>query len=210
MNRQKHFKMKKALKLTRLIFCSIMLILTGMTSSFSQGKNESANLLLNPNFDFHSFINHREGKPVSFSSQNVAFWNTDKWGDIEVIRESHVSDIIRPAFSTHNLVAINPGKKLWQFFTLPVGGLAHGDQLNLSVYGFQKKGNQLKSKIKLMKLDSEDGEWSPKNFGMSDSRTFPRHSRGELVVAKEYNISDNKPGTIELKIKNAIITGKKK
>jgi len=207
-NWQKGYKMKKVFRLKRLIFGSITFILTGLTLAFSQGKNESANLLQNPYFDFHSFINHRDGKPVSFSSHNVAFWNTDTWGDIEVMRESHVSDGIRPVFSTHNLVAIYPGKKIWQFFTLPEAGLAHGEQLNLSVYGYQKKGNLLKAKIKLMKLDSEDGEWSPKEFGMGDSRTFPRHSRGELVISKEYNITDNKPGTIELKIKNAIITGR--
>ena len=145
--------MEKVLNLKRLIVVSVIIILTGYNPSFSQDKNSSDNLLLNPVFDFHSFINHREGKPVSYSSHNVAFWNTDRWGDIEVIRESHVSDTIRPVFSTHNLVAINPGKKIWQFFTLPEAGLAHGEQLNLSVYGYQKKGNLLKAKIKLMKLD---------------------------------------------------------
>jgi hypothetical protein len=201
--------MKNTPKLKSLILGSVIIILSGLTSSFSQDKNLSTNLLLNPVFDFHSFINHREGKPVSFSSHNIAFWNTDNWGDIEVIRESHVSDKIRPVFSTNNLVAINPGKKIWQFFTLPEAGLSHGEQLNLSVYGYQKKGNMIIARIKLMKPDSEDGEWSPKDFGMKDSRTFPRHSRGELVTAKEYNISDIKPGTIELKIKNAIITGKR-
>lgn len=201
--------MENSLNFRKSIFISILLILTGTSFLFSQVKNESANLLVNPVFDFHSFINHRDGVPVSFSSHNVAFWNTDSWGDIEVMRESHVPDIIRPVFSTHNLVAINPGKKIWQFFTLPEAGLSHGEQLNLSVYGYQKKGNLLKAKIKLMKLDSEDGEWNPKDFGMRDSRTFPKHSRGELVVAKEYSISDNKTGTIELKIKNSIITGKR-
>lgn len=185
------------------------MIFTCVTLTYSQAKNESANLLTNPVFDFHSFINHRDAIPLSFSSHNIAFWNTDSWGDIEVMRESHVPEMVRPTFSTHNMVAINPGKKIWQFFTLPEAGLAHGEQLNLSVYGYQKKGNLLKAKIKLMKLDSEDGEWSPKDFGMKDSRNFPKHSRGELVVAKDYSITDSKTGSIELKIKNAIITGKR-
>ncbi len=107
--------------------------------------------MLNPRFDFHSFINHREGIPLSYSSGNVAFWNTVAWGDIEVMRESHVADSVRPKFSTHNMVAIKPGKKIWQFFTLPEAGLAHGEKISLSVYGYQSKGNTLKAKIKLMK-----------------------------------------------------------
>ncbi len=100
-------------ELKKLILGSIVFIIIGITSFFSQGKNESANLLLNPGFEFHSLINHREGRAESFSSSNVAFWNTDRWGDIEVIRESHVADSIRPKFSTHNLIAIKPGKKVW-------------------------------------------------------------------------------------------------
>ena len=57
----------------------------GIPRVFSQGNNKSFKLLLNSYFDFHSFINHREGKRVSFSSNNVAFWNTDLWGDIEAL-----------------------------------------------------------------------------------------------------------------------------
>ena len=200
--------MEKTLRIQRFCFCLIFLLVTEIPQSFSQGDNESGNLLLNPYFDFHSFINHRDGNPVSYSSKNVAFWNTDFWGDIEVIRESHVSDFIRPRFSTHNLVAIKPGKKIWQFFTLPEAGLAHGDHLNLSVFGYQPQGNLLKAKIKLMKLDSEDGDWSPKTFGMEDDRTYPKHSRGELVIAKEYQTSIANKGIVELKIKNAEISGK--
>lgn len=179
-----------------------------VNNAFSQGTNEPVNLLLNQYFDFHSFINHREGKPVSYSSGNVAFWNTDTWGDIEVLRESHVADSIRPKFSTHNMVSIQPGKKIWQFFTLPEAGLAHGEHLNLSVYGYQPKGNMIRAKIKLMKLDSEDGDWSPKTFGMTDDRTFPKHSRGELVVAKEYKTFNPDKGSVELAIENAEIIGK--
>ncbi|MDP2335117.1 MAG: hypothetical protein Q8N05_01460 [Bacteroidota bacterium] len=196
------------LKILKLSFCFLLVMVSGILQAFSQGNNGSVNLLLNPYFDFHSFINHREGKPVSYSSHNVAFWNTDSWGDIEVVRESHVNDTIRPKFSTHNLVAIKPSKKIWQFFTLPEAGLAHREHVNLSVYGYQPKGDMLKAKVKLMKLDSEDGDWSPKTFGMSDGRTFPKHSRGELVVAKEYKTSLTNKGSVELKIENAEIIGK--
>lgn len=182
-------------------------MILGSSPALSQGNNGS-NLLLNPAFEFHSFANHRDGERISYSSHNVAFWNTDHWGDIQVIRESHVSEKVRPTFSTHNLVAIYPGKKMWQFFTLPEAGLAHGDFLDLSVYGFQKQGNSIEAMIKLMKLDSEDGAWSPKDYGMSDTRTFPRHSRGELVVAKMYPTSNDKTGPMLLEIRNAEIDGK--
>ena len=200
-------KVSKKLKMIKLL-CFILIIAAGIPHAFSQGNNEPVNLLINPYFEFHSFINHRDGNPISFSSGNVAYWNTDTWGDIEVMRESHVADSIRPKFSTHNLVAIQPGKKFWQFFTLPEVGLAHGEQINLSVYGYQPKGNMIKAKIKLLKLDSEDGEWSPKTFGMTDDRTFPKHSRGELVVAKEYKTFLPDKGSVKLTIKNAVIIGK--
>lgn len=176
--------------------------------SSTRETQDASNLLKNPSFEFHSFVNHREGTPVSYASHNVAFWNTDVWGDIEVVRESHVPDSVKPVFSTHNLIAITPGKKIWQFFTLPEADLSYGEKLSLSVYAYQKEGDQLKSKIKLMKTDSEDGEWSPKDFGMRDSRSFPKHARGELVVAKEYNTSLKDPGIVNLIIEDAVIIGK--
>ena len=174
----------------------------------SSGIEEEENMILNPSFEFHSFMSHRTGQASDYKSHNVAFWNTVAWGDIEVIRESHVSETIRPDFSTHNLVAISPGKKIWQFFTLPEAGLAYGDELSLSVHGYQEGPNQLKSAIKVMKTDSEDGEWSPKDFGMKDSRSFPKHSRGELVVAKEYSTQVEQAGTIKLMVENATVLGK--
>ena len=60
----------------------LFIFLISGNSAFSQGNNEPVNLLLNPYFDFHSFINHRDGEAVSYSSGNVAFWNTDAWGEI--------------------------------------------------------------------------------------------------------------------------------
>jgi len=194
--------------MNNLLFAALWTLLAiGTTSVVAQSHN-SSNILLNPSFDFHTFANHREGQRESYFSHNVAFWNVDQWGDIQVIRESHVPEEIRPAFSTHNLVAIQPGKKIWQFFTLPEAGLAHGDLLDLSVYGFQTQENGLEAKVLLMKLDSEDGEWSPKDYGMSDARSFPKHSRGELVVAKAYTVTEGKTGTALLEIHNMKIEGK--
>jgi hypothetical protein len=200
--------MGKTLRIRKFCFCLLFLLVSTISPTFAQVNNGSVNLLLNSDFDFHSFINHRDGNPISYSAKNVAFWNTDSWGDIEVMRESHVSDSTRPKFSTQNMVAINPGKKIWQFFTLPEAGLAHGENVTLFVYGYQPKGNMIKAKIKLLKLDSEDGEWSPKDFGMSDTRTFPKHSRGELVIAKEYESSVAQKGSVKIMIKDAEIIGK--
>ncbi|NOZ21322.1 MAG: hypothetical protein GXP25_09565 [Planctomycetes bacterium] len=166
------------------------------------------NLLLNPSFEFHAFLNHREGKRESFQSHNAAFWNTDAWGDITVMRESHVDAKIRPAFTTHNMVSIAPGKRMWQFVTLPEAGLGHGDHVSLLVYGHQSKPGALRASVKLMKLDSEDGTWSPADFGFADKRTFPKHARGELVVAKSYDAASDKVGPVELKIENAEIIGR--
>jgi hypothetical protein len=206
----KPLKMKKLVIRNWHSMNAILLFLafSYITPLFSREKEVSANLLLNPFFEFHSFVNHRDGRPVSYLSHNAAFWNSDSWNDIDVVRESHAPEIVRPGFSTQNLVAVKPGKKIWQFFTLPEAGLAHGDILDLFVYGYQKNGNSLKAKIKLMKLDSEDGEWSPKEFGMKDARTFPKHSRGELVTAKEYFITDQKAGAVELHIRKAEIIGR--
>jgi len=202
--------MKNALFTNKALLASLIIILCGASSTLlSQKKNESENLLLNPYFEFHSFINHREGKPISYSSHNVAFWNTEEWGDIEVIRESHVSDLIRPSFSTHNLVAISPGKKIWQFFTLPEAGLAHGEQLNLSIYGYQREGNKIRASVKLIAEDNEGGKWSPGDFGMADKRTFEKKSRGELNVGKIYSASVNKSGKVFIQINNATIPGNK-
>ena len=58
-----------------------------------------------------------------------------------------------------------------------------------------------------MKLDSEDGEWSPKDFGCADDRAFPRHSRGELVVARSYETTSATTGRVELRIEGAEVIG---
>ena len=165
------------------------------------------NLLLNPRLEFHSFTNHRDGRAVSYESGSVAFWQTDAWGDITVMRESHAPADVRPDFSTGNLVRIQPGKRFWQFFTLPEAGLAPGDVLSLSVHGWQPQAGALRATVKLMKLDSEDGEWTPSEFGMADTRTFPRHSRGELVAAQSWDATSDAEGRIELRIDAAQIVG---
>ena len=193
-----------------LLSALVLLIAVGSPPmpAAAQENGQPMNLLLNPTFRFHSFTNHRDGKAVSYTSHNVAFWNADAWGDITVLRESHAREEVRPEFSTGNLVSIAPGRRLWQFFTLPEARLAHGEQMSLFVYAYQTRPNMLRASIKLMKLDSEDGQWTPADHGMADTRTFPRHSRGELVVARSYDVTSDEVGRVELKIDGAQIVGR--
>lgn len=83
-------------------------------------------LLQNSGFALHAFQDHRHGEPESYRSHNVAFWNTEAWGDITVVRQSHIDAKIRPNFWAKNLVSVRPGGRFWQFFTLPEAGLVHG------------------------------------------------------------------------------------
>ncbi|MHC4872247.1 MAG: hypothetical protein ACYTFY_10415 [Planctomycetota bacterium] len=187
----------------KLAFAVVAICVGGVVYSAEM----TGNLLLNPTFEFHSFESHRNGKPNAFYSNNTAFWNYETWGDITVMRESHVKEDVRPDFSVANMVKIEPGKKLWQFITLPEAGLAHGEKVSLSAFGYQKKKNALVGRITLLKLDSEDGTWKPGDFGLSDKRTFPKQSRGELIPFKKYEKKSAKAGRFELKIKAAEIIG---
>ena len=58
------------------IICAIVLGTLAL-SAVAQEPTQPMNLLKNPTFEFHAFVNHRDGKAVSFESSNVAFWNTD-------------------------------------------------------------------------------------------------------------------------------------
>jgi hypothetical protein len=165
------------------------------------------NLLVNPSFQFHAFANHRDGKANSYSHHNVACWNTDAWGDITVLRESHASDNVRPPFSTGNLVKIEPGKRVWQFATLPELGLGHGDTLSLHAYGWQEQDKGLRARVVMLKLDSEDGDWKPADFGMADKRTFPKHGRGELVAAATHEAEKTGNDRLELALADLKIPG---
>ena len=120
----------------RLTIITITLCTLALSTA-AQELTQPMNLLANPTFEFHAFTNHRDGKAISYESHNVAFWNTDAWGDITVRRESHVAGDLRPAFSTHNMVLIAPGKRLYQFLTLPEAGLAPGEHISLHVYANQ-------------------------------------------------------------------------
>ena len=79
------------------IVLSALAFAVAQPAVWPQGGYPQVNLLLNPRFEFHSFINHREGKAISYESHYVAFWNTDAWGEITVRRESHLDPAARPA-----------------------------------------------------------------------------------------------------------------
>lgn len=179
-------------------------ILASAVTALADGPN----LLLNPTFEFHSFVNHREGKAVSHTANAVAFWSHDAFGDITVTREAHAKPEVQPRFSTGNMVSIAPGKKFWQFLALPEAGLAHGESVELFAPGWQSQPGALKASIVLLKLDSEDGVWKPSESGMSDTREFPKHARGELVAATNVNASANAAGFVNLHVVPTVIDGR--
>lgn len=187
---------------------ALALVFGAAFSALAAERPMTGNLLLNPTFEFHAFTPHRNGSAGNFTSGNVAFWNVENWGDIAVTREAHLPVDARPELSAGNVVTIKPGRKFWQFVTLPEAGLAHGDRISLSAQGRQTAAGALVARIALLKLDSEDGTWSPADFKMEDKRTFPRHARGELVVAKSYEARADAVGAVTLKIEGAEILGK--
>jgi len=136
---------------------------------------QADNLLKNPEFRFHSRggSGHLEGRV----SHNVACWNTDAWSDITV---EHAADakILRVPSGVVGVVRIGPGKRLYQFNTLPELGCVPGDALSLRVTAAQNGGGRLEIRMTVLRIESADGAWCPKDFGCSDDRTFNRHGRG--------------------------------
>lgn len=168
---------------------------------------QTVNLLQNPQFDFHSFNNSRNASPSVYSSGYVACWNADSYGDITVTTVSHL-DGFRPAVFARNLVAIKPGKRFYQFMLLPEVGLRHGDQASLFVYGQQKAPDSLRASVTVLKIESQTGTWKPTDFGCSDSRTFQKHGRGELVKANAVSATSGADNAFQLKVEACDIPGK--
>lgn len=164
----------------------------------------ATNLLLNPTLDFHSFENSRTGLAAEFKAGSIACWNQERYGDAEACRATRQTTF-RPSFAVDNVVVIHPGKSLHQFSLLAELGLDGGERVSLSVFGHQTKPKSLRAAIRMMRLDSEEGTWSPKDFELADTRTFPKHSRGELIADPSImNDSGEKPD-FELKVEKAII-----
>ncbi len=165
------------------------------------------NLLLNPSYEFHSFINHRSGTAANYYGNSAAFWHYETYGDMTVQRESHVNAERRPTYSVHNIVSVKPGKAIHQTISLPEAGLAHGDIISMQVAGWQSAEGAASAVVELLKIDSEDGTWTPSEFGMGDGRTFPKHARGELVVAKRYEAIGDGAGRFTIRISDMAIDG---
>ncbi|MBQ9369237.1 MAG: SGNH/GDSL hydrolase family protein [Victivallales bacterium] len=165
------------------------------------------NLLQNPTFEFHSFDNHRLGKAISFTSKSVAFWHHNTYGDITVTREAHIAASKRPAYSVQNIVSVAPGKSFHQVIPLCEAGLSHGEVLSLAVNGWQSAPKGAVATVELLKIDSEDGTWTPGDFGYSDKRTFPKHARGELIVAKTYSGDADATGAFRITIPTITLEG---
>ena len=165
------------------------------------------NLLLNPSYEFHSFQNHRNGNAANFSANAAAFWDYEEYGDMTVMREAHAGEGKRPPYSVHNVVSVKPGKSFYQTMSLPEAGLAHGDTIAMQVSGWQGVDGAAAAVVELLKLDSEDGKWTPSELGMSDRRTFPKHARGELVVARRYEAKGDKQGAFTLKLADMKVEG---
>ncbi len=183
---------------------SMVLVLAALLARQAMAS-DMRNLLLNSAFDFHSFVNHREGKAVSYSARNVACWNTDGSEDITVLRSSHIPANLHPPVFFRNGVKIEPGKRIYQFFTLPEAQLIPGDAISMKFYATPG----IRGALRLLKFDSEDGTWSPGDLGLADKRSFPKHSRGELVVAEatEVRIAGETSGTQAGIVGNFLVGG---
>ena len=164
----------------------------------------ASNLLLNPALNFHSFENSREGRAAEFKAGSIACWDQAAYGDAEAYRAARQT-AFRTSFATDNVVVIHPGKSLRQFSLLSDLGLDGGEEVSLSVHGHQLKPKSLVAAIRMMKLDSETGEWSPKDFGLADTRTFPKHSRGELTANPSFTNDSGEAPDFELKVEKAVI-----
>jgi hypothetical protein len=167
---------------------------------------QSMNLIVNPQFDFHSFANSRSASASVYSSGNVAGWNTDAWGDITVTTSPHV-EAVKPACFVRSLVAIKPGKRFYQVIFLPDIGVRHGDQVSLQVRGQQTAADSLVAAVQVLKVDSQTGKWKPSDYGMADTREFPRHSRGELVKAKTYEAKSGADQSFAIKLEGCVVPG---
>ena len=165
------------------------------------------NLLENPTFEFHSFVNHREGKAVSFAGNSVAFWHHEAYGDITVTRESHIAPQKKPGYAVENIVSVAPGKSLSQTIPLCEAGLSHNEEVSLSIHGWQSKPKAAAASVELLKIDSEDGTWSPGEFSFTDKRTFPKHARGELIIAKIFRAESEETGLFRITIPRILIEG---
>ncbi|QDT41592.1 hypothetical protein Pan241w_16550 [Gimesia alba] len=160
-----------------VVLCSLL------SAVVAEEMPREQNLLQNPEFRLRKTA-------VAESGRSILCWNTDHYGDVSAGAENEKLKI-KPSTKA---VAIEPGKRFWQFATLPELKLAAGDVVSLSVNGYQETSGALKARLCLMLVESADGEWSPADFGLSDKRTFAKHGRGELIRAPQLETSSEQAG----------------
>jgi len=164
------------------------------------------NLLINPQFDYYPLELAREGKWDVYQSSCVAGWEQDAYGDAVAYR-SGFNGYFTPRHYAENVLKIQPGKRCFQFMLLPDIQVVHGDQVSLSVFGYQIKPGQLKATIYLMQLDSGNGTWSPSEYGFQDARTFAKHARGHLIKKVAASVVSDTNRHFEVKIENVEVPG---
>lgn len=170
------------MKKTAVLFAIVLLCLPPVLA-VADNVLPMINLLQNPQFGLRNTAGSEPG-------HSILCWNTDRWGDV-------IGGSGEGKFNVNTsakAVEILPGKRIWQFATLPELGLKGGDAVSLSVNGYQEQSGALKARLCLMLIESADGEWSPADFGMPDKRTFAKHGRGELVRSPQREASSEETG----------------
>ena len=189
----------------KIKFTSLLVLACAMLCAADSA--DLRNLLLNSEFNFHPFMQHRTGKRVRATAQYVPFWNANSPESLTVYRDSGIKAAFRPPVPAANGVKLKPGCSFKQFFSLPEAELIPGNAVSLSFWAYQESPKAVKAVLRAMKLESEDGTWSPgKDFNLRDKRTFQKMSRGELVPAASAEItSDTVKQCALLKIENFVI-----
>lgn len=141
---------------------------------------EPQNLLINCDFQFLSFDASRTAASQSHTTGSVPFWDQEAYGDADVWR-GPFNPVGRTTVPVDGVVVLHPGKSLRQFRLLSELRVDPGETVTLSVRGRQPKSGGLRAAVRAMKLDQQEGEWKPSDFGQKDSRAFPRAARGEMT-----------------------------
>ena len=168
------------------LFLSLIAAFCFQGISHCESPQAIQNLLCNPTFGF------RSSEPSTGKSHNVTCWNTEGWGDITAVENPEWID--DDTVGTGHWVQIRPGKSFWQFAALPDLGVSNGATLSLAANGFQLAEEALQARVCCLSIESEDGEWTPTDWGMSDKRTFAKQGRGELVRSSVKQTSSSQTG----------------
>ncbi len=155
-----------------------LLLLLFTTALIPAGATE--NLLLNPDFGFHSFDASRSAKKQGYTTGSVPFWDQDAYGDAEAWR-APLNPLARPTVPVDGVVILHPGKSLRQVRLLGELRLDPGEEARLSVRGYQATSGALHATVRGLRLDNQPGTWSPSELGQTAQGSYPRAARGEPI-----------------------------